>query len=363
MKKLTAGIFATLVAMVSAGAARADIAATEYVNARLDTKENVSNRIEKTTDYNPLATNKDKTYPSVEVAEHIAREVIHEQVGDLDGTLGNYEQKDNKVSDYNKLNDTLNPINRNESYPTVEISERIANDVLDRRLEDLNLTQPDVAKFENTDNKVSDYNKLNDTANPINRSESYPTVEVAERIAHEEIDNRLRNLNLTDTSGNSVVGNFENKDNRVSGSDEDFDEKSQSDEYYPSMSAVGRIAHDMVENNLKDFGVIDAEGKNSLGKYELTENKRNVVVDGDNEMEVFPTVSLTKELIHEQVETVQNSVNNITAEGGVLDKLSNWDTSECSSGECIVKYDFSSNTFRLEPIARGENHGYELLSE
>ncbi len=97
MKKLTAGIFATLLAVVSVGAARADIASSQYVDDKVDTVATsvttLSGRVdtaegEIATLTSSLAGKQDKALiTSTEYAEHISSETGYPSVAAVEAAI------------------------------------------------------------------------------------------------------------------------------------------------------------------------------------------------------------------------------------------------------------------------------------
>lgn len=127
MKKLTAGIFATLAVLVSVGAANANIASTEYVNDKLSYKEDANNKV----DALPADPDLNGTvFPTV----HLTEQMIQTEVNKVkNAASGSYQTKsgvldalsqlvagsdcntgDGCVVRYNGTTFTLEPITRQE---------------------------------------------------------------------------------------------------------------------------------------------------------------------------------------------------------------------------------------------------------
>ena len=357
MKKLTSGIFATLMVLVSASAARADIASTEYVDGQLNTKESVASRVE-STNYNPMATNKEQTYPTVATAERIADEVVRNQVGDLNTTLGNYEQVSNKVQDGMALN-SLSMDQKKENYPSVQAAEDIAHNAMRDELQRLNLVDDSgnsqTEGFEQTANKVQDGTSLN-SLTPDQKKENYPSVQAAEDIAHNAMHDELQRLNLVDNSGNSQTDGFEKTANRATSENvNNMEVQNARDTYYTTVGAVDGMVRQVIDENMERAGFTRDERGNLEIPYELSANKANDQVIEDSQKSVkFPTVALTEQMIHNEVDRMmQDASSDYQAKSSILDALSNVDTSVCMNGECVLRYNAMTKTFELEPIVRG----------
>ena len=81
MKKLSGLLAVSLIAIMMAPAARADIASTSYVETGLKAKEDVANKVTDTNNYTKDEESTEK-YPSMAVANQIAKSVVAKTAGE-----------------------------------------------------------------------------------------------------------------------------------------------------------------------------------------------------------------------------------------------------------------------------------------